>query len=404
MNDTFLGKVTQKGLVLFCLFLLLLLIGGCGSSKGDDPMACPGDPGCPDNPGPNVNMEGTWQGSTIAMDEELQTKLTLTQNDNNIEGILQLTFEDGKSTETEDVTGSISNSTVTISAVFPLQDGGQIEFGYEGTVSGDTYSGDVKLFKNGTNTNQGGPFSLTKNGTTSESDPSNFNGEWEIFEEQESENHYVQYRYTVSIEQTGAQAILSKGNDHMTCDVVGEELVCEGRFFYEEDSNNCIFDSYTLRHDGNNGLTGEASWTITYQGNNNYGQSNLTTIRPEVGSIHIYNYSDTTFPLVLIRPCDSDNWGENQNSNPLGPGIIWMLSSVPQDCYDIRMYEDTDLTEDTGYVYWDEITVNGGETSRLLWDPSRSLRLNQKGLLQKSMDPNQFTGSIVRAFKSSPIK
>ena len=381
MNAIVLGKVTQKGLVLFCLFLLLLLIGGCGSSGGDDPSVDI------KNPGSDVDMAGTWQGNT----GELQTTFSLTQDDNNIGGTLQLTNTDGDPIKTEDVSGTVKNSTVTISAIFPLKEGGQVEFAYEGTVSGDTYSGKVKIYENGSSTYKNGTFSLTKG--PAPGPVGDFDGTYTIFEEQDGDGHYGQYHYTVTIKQNGTQATLSKGNDHMTCNVVEEDLVCQGRFFYEEDELSCSFDSYRLRHDSNNGLTGEASWAITYQGNDYYGRSQLTTTQPEEGSIIIYHHGDSTYSLCNIRQCGSSNWGENRlpSDQTMEPGDTWFMRHIQQGCYDIRVCEETGGSE---CAIGEDINVTGGETYRLEITP-RSFRLNPK-----SINLDRFTGSMARELKN----
>ena len=390
MNAILWGKIAQKGRLLFCLILLLFFASGCGSSSGDDPKSCPGDPGCPD-PGSNVNMEGTWQGSTNALDEELQTTFTLNQNGNDVGGTLQLTGADGNPIEDNDVNGQVSDSKVTISAFFGLKEGGQVEFSYEGTVSGDIYNGNVKLFRNGTDTNQDGTFSLTK-GSPTDNDIPNFNGDWEIFEEQDGDGHYFQYHYTVTIEQNGTRATLSKGNDHMTCNVVEEDLVCQGRFFYEEDELSSSFDSYRLRHDSNNGLTGEASWAITYQGNDYYGRSQLTTTQPVEGSIIIYHNGDSTFSLLNMRQCGSNDWGDNRlpSDQTMEPGDVWFMRDIQQGCYDIRACEETG---GSGCANGEDITVTGGESHRIEITP-RSFRLNPK-----SINLERFTGSMTRELK-----
>jgi hypothetical protein len=381
MNAIPWGKIAQKGRLLFCLILLLFFASGCGSSSGDDPISCPGDPGCPDNPGSNVNMAGTWYGNT----GEVETTFNLTQDGSNILGTLQLSTNDN-TIDTEDVSGSVSGSTVEISATF--RGGNTLEFSYKGTVTGDTYSGNLTGFENGRETIKD-TFSLTK-GSPTDNDIPNFNGDWEIFEEQRGGNYYVQYRYTVSIEQTGTQATLSKGNDHMTCNVVGDDLVCEGRFFYEEDELTVAFESYQIRLDNNNGLTGEASWSITSQGNDYYGRSQLTTTRPEEGSVRIYNSSDYDISILNVSPCDSDEWGENYLNDPIPPDQFFTLFNLQSGCYNVRACED----EDTHCLFANEETINGGETSRLGYDPDRSLRFNQN-----SIDPVRFTGSMTRELK-----
>jgi len=385
MNAIVLGKVTQKGLILFCLFFLLLLIGGCGSSGGDNPSKNT-------NPGPDVDFSGDWN-----MHEELNGcndsivvdyPVKITQNGNSAQ--LELS-------EQNFIDCTIADNQLQCGGDFSLTNGGRIDYSeYTLWYKGDNLEGEGtwKLYDENDRYCSGTSVFSATPGTSDNGETPDFNGDWEIFEEQDGDGQYFQYRYTITIEQNGTQATLSKGNDYLTCNVFGEDLVCPGRFFYEEDESSCSFDPYRLRHDGNNGLTGVASWTITYQGRDYNGRSQLTTTQPEEGSIQISNHTDATFPLVNFRPCDSSDWGENRFSSDqtMEPNDTWYWSGIQQGCYDIRVCEEID---GSGCITGEDFTVNGGETSRISIDPNSSLRLNQK-----SIDPERFTGTMVREFES----
>jgi hypothetical protein len=204
-----------------------------------------------------------------------------------------------------------------------------------------------------------------------------FSGEWGIFEEHQGGYlAYRQFNYTINIDQTETRATLSRGNEHLSCNVVGEELVCEGTFTFQSGIEaGCVFDSYRLRYDGSDRLIGEASWSYSYQGNQYYGRSNLTTTRPEVGSVRISNSMDYTFPLVNFRACGSYDWGENLASSPIEPMTARIFSHIQPGCYDIRVCDDVDVVDGTRCFGGEDFTVIGGETLMLPVSPN-SLRLN----------------------------
>jgi hypothetical protein len=390
----------------------MLVIGGCGSSGGDDPINCPGDPGCP-KPS-NVNFNGNWdihedlEGCNDTLEKDYP--IVIKQNENNA------TLEVA---EQNYIDCTVVDDKLQCEGDLRLENDGYLDYSeYTLWYNGDDLEGEGSwtLYDAHNNSCSGTSLFSATSGSPPDDDIPDFSGEWEIYEEQEGDNHYTQYRYTVTIDQNGTQATIYKDNEHMTCNVVGEELNCEGGFFYEEDSNNCTFDSYTLRHDGNNGLTGEASWSCSFYGNYYTGRSNLTTTRPEEGSIRIRNQSDQTLPLVVFRLCGSDKWSENQTSNPIGPMVIWTLYSVQPGCYDVIACEDVEVTRNTRCASWEDVTVNGGETSRLGIRPN-SLRLNQSSgetsgsginpnslrLNQSSVDTERFSGSVDHALKD-PIR
>ncbi len=106
-------------------------------------------------------MQGTWQGSTTTETYgQEQTTFVLTQNGSDILGTLQCTDANGTCVETEDVTGSINNSMVSISAIFRGES--DVEYLYTGTSTGNTYSGNVDLNVKGGVYEEGGTFSVAK--------------------------------------------------------------------------------------------------------------------------------------------------------------------------------------------------------------------------------------------------
>jgi hypothetical protein len=367
MNDFILGKVTQRGLALFCLLLLLLFVGGCGSSEDN--------PSIDTKPGPDVDFSGDWN-----MHEELEGCGSTETLERDYPIVIK---QDGNSatlevTKQNYIDCTISDDQLQCGGDLSLVNGGRIDFStYNLWYKGDDLAGEGSwTFYDTDNKSCTGTstFSATS-GAAPNPDITDFNGEWDIYEEQEEGAfRYTQYRYTVRIEQTGTQATLSKGNEQMTCNVVAENLVCNGAFSFPIANGTYTYDSYTLRYDSNNGLTGEADWTYTDQGNDFPGRSNLTTTRPEVGSIFISNNMDFPFRLVNISPCDSDSWGINQISDPLEIGYGHPFRDLQPGCYDIRVCEDVDAER---CEQRPRNHVNVGETLSLAFDSSSSLRLDQ---------------------------
>jgi hypothetical protein len=153
-------KIRKNDIVLFIFITLFaLILGGCGSSGGGD-----GGQQDPNNTPTDIeDMQGVWKGTTnTQIFGEEQTTFTLTQNGSDISGTLKLTDTDNNSYEAE-ANGSINNSSANISSIFDLEDGnGNIEYVYNGTIDGNTFSGNINLFENGVDTNQGGTFTVSK--------------------------------------------------------------------------------------------------------------------------------------------------------------------------------------------------------------------------------------------------
>lgn len=107
-----------------------LLVCGCGG--GSDSSISP------NNNDIVIDMSGVWEGSmTPQKRNEEQIRLELTKNGPNISG--EMTFANANH-QSDDVTGSVEDSTVTISAIFPSNNGGEFELAYEGPVAGNTFS------------------------------------------------------------------------------------------------------------------------------------------------------------------------------------------------------------------------------------------------------------------------
>jgi hypothetical protein len=347
---------------------LFLLISGCSffeENNSDDPIVCPGDPGCKDQD-PDVEMQGTWQGSTdTQMYGELQTTFNLTQDGSNIGGTLQLiqsTSTDDTTIEVDDVSGEVNSSAVTISVNLPQQRGIAIEFSYEGTVAGDTYSGDVKIFENGTDTNRGGPFILTKNGSTPEPDGPSFSGTYTIYDESNDCLPLAGYRrYRIEIQQNGNQAQLYlNDNQSLSCSVNNDQLTCEGAFDSGE-GWSVNFHEYILSFIGSNELSGSARWEYSEGDSNCSGDSELTTILPEYGSLIVVNLTDYTFPTLLHTACGTTNWQVARFSSPIEPDSWSYFADRDPDCELWRLCMDSDASTCSSSSI--EINTYRGETT-----------------------------------------
>lgn len=148
--------------------IFLIALFAWGSAGGEDNL----DTDSAVTPTSVDSLQVEWVGTADTKAFGLlQTVFNLTQDGNNIpEGTLRLTDESG-TVATNNVTGSITNSTMTISAIFTTTYGSVVEFGFVGDVIGDTYSGNVNLFENGVDMFAGGPFSLTRQAATNIPEP-----------------------------------------------------------------------------------------------------------------------------------------------------------------------------------------------------------------------------------------
>jgi hypothetical protein len=143
----------KRGL-LFSSIILLFLLCGCGSGGGDTPND--------DTHKVNgsVDMTGLWFGETATQNNgEVDTSFQLSQDGCNISG--SLTF--GNAT-THNVTGFIHDSNISLSGIFQTRQGVELEFAYEGIVSGGDFSGTFTMFDlDDSSTQEKGTFSLAKN-------------------------------------------------------------------------------------------------------------------------------------------------------------------------------------------------------------------------------------------------
>lgn len=134
----------RKKLYLSLIVVLLLI---CGCELGSDS----------EDASSRKDMSGVWEGSMIPKKRKnTQIRLELTQHKSDISGQMTLSTH-----QSDDVTGSVEGSKATISAMFPAKNGGQVEFAYEGTVEGNTFSGTFTHYKEG-NMDDEGTFSLSR--------------------------------------------------------------------------------------------------------------------------------------------------------------------------------------------------------------------------------------------------
>jgi hypothetical protein len=212
-----------------------------------------------------------------------------------------------------------------------------------------------------------------------------FSGTYTIYEELKNctdPNCYnvIGYdNYEVTIEQTENQAQLTIDDQPLSCTVTEDELTCEGIFTYSN-GNRISYTSYTLfLNDTDKSLTGSAEWTFSDETGNSSGQSELTTIQPEVGSILIYNSSYTTYQTFNLAPCGSNSWNP-QRFIYLLTYLSWnYIYGVNPGCYILHICEEIAPTD---CPLQSEITVNRAETNKIEITPSNA------SAVQLSLSPN----------------
>ena len=175
------------------------------------------------------------------------------------------------------------------------------------------------------------------------------------------------YNYEATIEQTETQAQLTMYNQRLSCTVTEDELTCEGTYTYTN-GDRINYTNYTLfLNDTDNSLTGSAEWTYSDETDsdetdNASGQSELTTIQPEVGSILISNSSYTTYQTFNLSPCGSNSWNP-QSFSSLLTWLSWdYIYGVNPGCYTLHVCEEIVPTDCPLYF---EITVNRAETNKI---------------------------------------
>jgi hypothetical protein len=152
----------KKQDLLFRSIIFLILLCGCGSGGGDTPNDDP-------NKGNDaVDMTGLWLGKTATQNNgEIDTSFQLAQDRSNISG--SLTF--GNAT-THNVTGFIHDSKISVSGIFQTRQGVELEFAYEGIISGGDFTGTFTMFDMDDNSTQDkGTFSLSKNENAPDPNP-----------------------------------------------------------------------------------------------------------------------------------------------------------------------------------------------------------------------------------------
>jgi hypothetical protein len=145
-------------IVLSAVFFILSQICGCGASSDDDSDD--------NNPDRHADIAGQWSGTTTVQNGlTYQTTFDLTQAGENISGTWNALFET-ESYNSEDVNGTVKESTVTISVVVREAEtpDNYLEYVYSGTVDGSNISGDVTISGDwdGAKLDDTGSFSLSR--------------------------------------------------------------------------------------------------------------------------------------------------------------------------------------------------------------------------------------------------
>jgi hypothetical protein len=108
-----------------------------------------------------VDMSGSWEGTMSTQrfgDSPLL--LELDQDGSNIAG--DMTFD---GLHTSNVNGSVDNSTVSISAIYPTDIDKMLEFVFKGTANADQFSGNITVYLGGEIDERGGTFTVSKDGS-----------------------------------------------------------------------------------------------------------------------------------------------------------------------------------------------------------------------------------------------
>lgn len=164
-------ELNKPGLLrknLIILLFIIFQICGCGGGGSDDPANDP-DSG----PTKNVNVSGPWDGTATAQNGSVyQTAFTLTQDGNNIGGTCEWVTED-ETYHSPDVSGTVNNSTVTISIIFRDTENpdNYLELVYSGTVDGSDISGDITITGIWDGTERNGKASFTLSRPDDDPDP-----------------------------------------------------------------------------------------------------------------------------------------------------------------------------------------------------------------------------------------
>jgi hypothetical protein len=128
----------KKGVVI--LLFIMFQLCGCGGSGSDDPVNDTNTPG-----NQYADISGQWGGTTTMPNgSDFQTTLNLTQTGENISGTWDAVSEN-ETYHSEDVSGTVNDSTVTISVA--VRDAGNpdnyLEYVYSGTLDGSNINGDA---------------------------------------------------------------------------------------------------------------------------------------------------------------------------------------------------------------------------------------------------------------------
>lgn len=163
-NENSLSKLSLliKGMII--LLFIMFQICGCAGPESDDPA---------DEAGKNKDIAGQWKGTTtVSNRSEYQTTFDFTLDGGNIGGIWDAVSKN-ETHHSEDVSGTLEDSTVTISVVVRDAENSDnyLEFAYSGKVDDSNISGDVTIKGdwNEENIDDQGSFTLARQGDDSDS-------------------------------------------------------------------------------------------------------------------------------------------------------------------------------------------------------------------------------------------
>lgn len=150
----------NKRYVLSLIMLFSLILGcggGSGGGSGKDNGKLPDDQ---DNN--TVDVSGEWKGTMTTNNfGETQTVMVLKQDGSNISGEIDF----GKS-HSDNISGSVDNSTVTLSIMFLTTEKKEVEFALEGKLNSNTYSGTLTIYFDGKVDEKDCKFSFQRDGNT----------------------------------------------------------------------------------------------------------------------------------------------------------------------------------------------------------------------------------------------
>lgn len=241
--------------IFFSILVALSLIYGCSggsddSSGGTNPLDLGG-----------ASMSGQWEGTLNFENGETHriNFVGFVQEGANLSGVHDWLFN-GDTIQTEDVSGTIANSNVTISAIYRVIDSTDlVEFAYDGTVDGDVYSGNIR-FTNGApnnpHTDVAGTFSFSRVGGNPQPNSQSMSGDWQgtlTYTNGVTEPAYFVGLVQNGMNITGAHELTDNGARVRTEDVTGTVTnanVTMSAFYGTRGSNVFLELVYTGTVDG----------------------------------------------------------------------------------------------------------------------------------------------------------